>query len=227
MNLFVTTDKSSWSKGDGHGNRELLQSLKSLIVDTSLESKLGWNTIITQLNHVDGGWLLDLSSSSLFLKEVEPSGTFASLCHCPNVNLPHWYKVQIWKKLDGKGDPQNHLRLFVNDTFPVRENKDNLIYLFQKSNEGKAAAWFGSLPVGSFSTFEELADKFMSQYSYLSGKKPTITDLQDTIQGANENVQSFVIRFRELLVKTEIVIPEPHFFLLFESSLPSLYQSSA
>lgn len=78
-----------------------------------------------------------------------------------------------------------------------------------------------------FSTFEELADKFMSQYSYLSGKKPTITDLQDTIQGANENVQSFVSRFRELLVKTEIVIPEPHFFLLFESSLPSLYQSSA
>lgn len=68
--------------------------------------------------------------------------------------------------------------------------------------------WFGSLPVGSFTTFEELAAKFMSQYSYLTSKKPTISDLQDTTQGPNENVQTFIGRFRELLVKTEVVIPE-------------------
>lgn len=53
--------------------------------------------------------------------------------------------------------------------------------------------WVGSLPVGSFTTLEELAAKFkfMSQYSYLTSKKPTISDLQDTTQGPNEYVQTF------------------------------------
>lgn len=88
-----------------------------------------------------------------------------SMCHCLNVNLPHWYKIPKFKKFNGKGDPQHHLRLFVNETLP---EKDNKIFLFQKSLEGDAAMWVGSLPVGSFTTFEELAAKFMSQYSYLT-----------------------------------------------------------
>lgn len=48
-----------------------------------------------------------------------------SMCHCLNVNLPHWYKIPKFQKFNGKGDPQHHLRLFVNETLPVRDNKDN------------------------------------------------------------------------------------------------------
>ncbi|KAL0313676.1 UNVERIFIED_CONTAM: hypothetical protein Scaly_2911400 [Sesamum calycinum] len=107
-----------------------------------------------------------------------------------------------FKKFNGKGDPQHHLRLFVNETLP---EKDNKIFLFQKSLEGDAAMWVGSLPVGSFTTFEELAAKFMSQYSLPA---PTISDLQDNFHCRCEYVQTFIGRFRELLVKTEVVIPE-------------------
>lgn len=53
-----------------------------------------------------------------------------SMCHCLNVNLPHWYKIPKLQKFNG---PQHHLRLFVNETLPVRDNKDNKIFLFQKS----------------------------------------------------------------------------------------------
>jgi len=65
----------------------------------------------------------------------------------------------------GKGDPHHHLRLFISDTLPVRDNKDKQISLFRKSLEGDAASWFGSLPVGSITSFEDLATNFLNQYS--------------------------------------------------------------
>ena len=134
--------------------------------------------------------------------------SLAAMCHCPNVSLPPWYKIPQFAKFDGKGDPHHHLRLFISDTLPVRDNKDNLIFLFQKSFEGDAARWFGSLPVGSITSFEDLATNFLNQYSYLTGKKPTIADLQDTAQRPEEDLKAFFSRFREVLIKTEIPLPE-------------------
>ncbi|EEF39888.1 conserved hypothetical protein, partial [Ricinus communis] len=91
----------------------------------------------------------------------------------------------------------HHLRLLVSDSLLVRDNKDNKIFIFKKSLEGDAAMWFGSLPIGSSrANTPTLPAKNLP---YRTSKTPLKVLM---------NICPFIRRFKEHLVKMEVVKPK-------------------
>lgn len=67
------------------------------------------------------------------MKEPTPlTVSLKEMCHCLNVSLPSGYQIPKMQKFK-KGNPDWHLRLFMNDTVEADTHPHNRIYLFQRT----------------------------------------------------------------------------------------------
>lgn len=84
-------------------------------------------------------------------------------------------------KYRGNGDLRDHLREFCTATLEFAVDETYLMRLFSHSLGGSEMEWFSRLPL-AIKSFQELADKFVSQYAYNYEHEVTMMDLFNTKQ---------------------------------------------
>lgn len=100
----------------------------------------------------------------------------------------------------GKTDPHDHLREFCALSIEFMHNDTYLMRLFPRNLGGPAIEWFSKLRQG-IKTFEELASKFITHYSYNIEHEITMLKLCDTKQKDGESFLGFLQRWRVIFVR--------------------------
>jgi len=107
------------------------------------------------------------------------------------IPFPQNFTIPKFDKYKGKGDPKDHLREFYLAYFEVSHNDTYLMRLFLRSLGGQAIEWFSHLPMG-IKSFNELAEKFATHFSYNAEHEISMTDLCNNKQKNGETFISFL-----------------------------------
>lgn len=157
----------------------------------------------TRRNYVDNS-LLNLTQQMQTLQQQiqdMQNGTSSKkysledICTYPfdkNLNIlpfPQHCEIPKYDKYNGKFDPQDHIREFCTMSMEFAHDKTYLMRLFPRSLNGQSMEWFSRLPSG-IKSFEELVNRFISQYSYNIRNEITMLDLCNVKQ---KNGESFMI----------------------------------
>ncbi|KAJ1685696.1 hypothetical protein LUZ63_017086 [Rhynchospora breviuscula] len=141
------------------------------------------------------------------LSKIKIGGTknisFQDLCLFPDVSLPDNFKLPEFEKYNGEGCPVSHLRAYCGDMVPLRSNDPLLIRCFQKSLTGPALKWFTSLDLSSLTSFDQLSNLFIDQYSYNLDMEPRREDLESLKQNNGESFGSYVGRWRAVAARVK------------------------
>ncbi|XP_077222136.1 uncharacterized protein LOC143855979 [Tasmannia lanceolata] len=115
----------------------------------------------------------------------------------PGVTLPPRLKVPDMDKYDGTGCPKSHLM----SVLPLQQqhglSPEQVALLFPRSLIGTAKKWFLSLKSEEIQTLENIANRFIEQFSMEEGIDVTKRDLKALKQGHNETFTSFIRRWRK------------------------------
>ncbi|XP_047165756.1 uncharacterized protein LOC124834962 [Vigna umbellata] len=98
-------------------------------------------------------------------------------------------------KYDGSGDPEEHLRSFV-DAMTVYSPRENVwCRVFSLSIKGEALAWFHSLRPRTINSFATLRDMFERQFSAVRARNLTYLEFTNIKQEKGESLRAFMDRF--------------------------------
>ncbi|XP_017413009.1 uncharacterized protein LOC108324579 [Vigna angularis] len=101
----------------------------------------------------------------------------------------------VLEKYDGSGDPEEHLRSFV-DAMTIYSPSENVwCRVFSLSIKGEALAWFHSLRPRTISNFATLRDMFERQFSAGRARNLTYLELTNIKQEKGESLRDFMDRF--------------------------------
>ena len=109
--------------------------------------------------------------------------------------FPHNYVIMNFTKYRGKGSPIEHAREFHTACIDIAFEHTYLMRLFPRSLGGQCMEWFSKLPPG-IRSFEEMVNKFITQYSYNIQHEITMKDLCNTKQKNGESLLTFIQRWR-------------------------------
>jgi len=132
--------------------------------------------------------------------------------------FPKHFETPKFDKYKGKGDPRDHLQEFYFACLEVAQEDTYLMRLFPKSLSGQAVEWFTHLPRG-IKSFDELADKFITHFSYNCEHEISMIDLCNTKQKNGEPFAAFLQRWRALESKLPWQIPKKQFVTMFVTNL--------
>src|SRR5262249_2004523 len=102
----------------------------------------------------------------------------------------------------------SHISSFVMESHQYLHDNAMLVHLFHKSLEGEALHWFSSLSAADLASFDIVAGKFISQFSYLTGQSPTLYDVFSEKMKPEENFLQFANRWRTIASRSGVPIPE-------------------
>ncbi|XP_047168504.1 uncharacterized protein LOC124837239 [Vigna umbellata] len=101
----------------------------------------------------------------------------------------------VLEKYDGSGDPEEHLRSFV-DAMTIYLPRENVwCRVFLLSIKGEALAWFHSLRPRTINNFATLRDMFERQFSAGRARNLTYMELTNIKQEKGESLKDFMDRF--------------------------------
>lgn len=114
------------------------------------------------------------------------------------VAIPLNFEIPKYDKYNGKSDPRDHIREFCTMSLEFSHDDTYMMRLFLWSLGGQMMEWLSKImpPIRSF---EELVNKFVSQYSYNIQHEVTMLDLCNTKQKNNEPFMMFLRRWRRLI----------------------------
>ncbi|GMQ11233.1 hypothetical protein CsSME_00053943 [Camellia sinensis var. sinensis] len=112
------------------------------------------------------------------------------------VKLPERFKMPHIDRFDGSGDPMVHIRLFSDVLKPMGLTRPQKLSLFGRTLSGVAVIWYAKLEDSVKQNWEELAEAFITQYSYNTQIEVTTRDLEATRQEPNESFVAFVTKWR-------------------------------
>lgn len=104
----------------------------------------------------------------------------------------------------GTTDPYSHLVSFCTECSLVIDNDTLSTNYFRESLKEEALMWFTNLLNHETRTFEDIINKFMSQYRHLGNIKPTWHNLANCKQKSEEEYEDFVTRWHHLYARTSI-----------------------
>jgi len=108
-----------------------------------------------------------------------------------------------YPKYNGTGDPSRHIRTFRSCTRAYANNKALLAYLFQYALEGEPQDWYYDLAPNDLKDFD-IVQALQHCITYI----PTITDLVKEKMKPDDDVITFIQRWRTLAVKFTCVLSE-------------------
>ena len=111
--------------------------------------------------------------------------------------FPKDIEVPKYDKYDGNGDPHDHVRHFYALSMDFMHEDTFLMRLFPRSLRGQAMEWFTKLSP-PIKTFDELARRFIQQYSYNIQHPMTVLDLCNVKQRVGEPFTTYLQRWRAL-----------------------------
>ncbi|XP_077215965.1 uncharacterized protein LOC143850623 [Tasmannia lanceolata] len=112
------------------------------------------------------------------------------------VTLPPKFRMPDFDKYDGTGCPWSHLRSFISNLEGYGLSPEQIAKVFPMSLTGVAKKWFLHLKPEELGTLDEIANKFVEQFSMEEGIEVTKRDLKAIKQGPQETFTSFVRRWR-------------------------------
>ncbi|XP_017428541.1 uncharacterized protein LOC108336577 [Vigna angularis] len=103
----------------------------------------------------------------------------------------------VLEKYDGSGDPEEHLRSFVNAMTIYSPNENVWCKVFSLSIKGETLAWFHSLRPRTINDFATLRDMFERQFSTSKARNLTYMELTNIKQEKGESLRNFMDRFNK------------------------------
>ena len=137
----------------------------------------------------------------------------------PVTPFPTSFEILKFDKYTGETCPITYLKKFSVLCQEVAYSDDYLKRLFPRSLGGPAFEWFMNLPKGSYTTFNDLANKFIAQYSYNTNSQVSLSDLCNTKQWHGENFANFLQRWRHHASRIPYKIEDSHLVDIFIKNL--------
>ncbi|KAM3322815.1 hypothetical protein P3S67_003966 [Capsicum chacoense] len=125
------------------------------------------------------------------------SVSYKDLCMFSDVHLPMGFKMPKFDKYEGYGDPVAHLRRYCNQLRGVGGKKELLIAYFGESLSSLASEWFVDKDIDKWSSWDDLANKFVQKFQYNVEMIPDEKSLTNMKKKNNENFREYAIRWRE------------------------------
>ncbi|XP_077217858.1 uncharacterized protein LOC143852360 [Tasmannia lanceolata] len=126
----------------------------------------------------------------------------------PGVTLPPRFKVSDMDKYDGTGCPRSHLMSVLPLLQQHGLSPEQVALLFPRSLIEVAKKWFLSLKSEEIRTLEDIANRFVEQFSMEEGIDVTKRDLKALKQGHNETFTSFIRRWRRKAAQMTHRLPD-------------------
>ncbi|XP_012466230.1 uncharacterized protein LOC105784855 [Gossypium raimondii] len=105
----------------------------------------------------------------------------------PDLVLPPKFKMPEFEKYKGTSCPEVHITMFCRRMTGYVNNDQLLIHCFQDSLIGFAAKWYNQLSRAKVSSWRDLAQAFMKQYSHMTDITPDRIMLQNMEKKQNES----------------------------------------
>lgn len=136
--------------------------------------------------------------------------------------FPRHFEAPRFEKYRGKGNPIDHIREFCASCTKLINEPTYLMRLFPRSLGGPALEWYSKL-LGNIKSWSELADKFISHFSFNITNEVTFSDLCSTKQKVGEPFITFLLCWRSLVSQCSLDIPEEQQVkLCIENLVPDL-----
>ncbi|XP_031104440.1 uncharacterized protein LOC116007921 [Ipomoea triloba] len=114
-----------------------------------------------------------------------------------NYKVPKDFKFPSMPTYDGSSDPSDHLIGFQAKMLIAGAKDPMYCRVFVSTLEGIARDWFISLPRGSVSTFEDLANQFLTRFAGSMRARKHFTDLTEVNQGEYESLKDYIKRWQK------------------------------
>ncbi|XP_012453259.1 uncharacterized protein LOC105775278 [Gossypium raimondii] len=98
-------------------------------------------------------------------------------------------------------------------------NDQLLIHCFQDSLTRAAARWYNQLNRAQISSWKDLAQAFMKQYSHVTNMTPDRIILQNMEKKPNESFRQYAQRWREVAIQVQPPLLEKETTMLFINTL--------
>ncbi|XP_077237179.1 uncharacterized protein LOC143878845 [Tasmannia lanceolata] len=141
----------------------------------------------------------------------------------PGVVLPPNFKMPDHDKYDGTGCPKSHLKALIPLLQQHGLTPEQIALLFPRSLTGTAKKWFLSLKTEEIRTLEDIANRFVEQFSMEEGIDVTKRDLKALKQGHNETFTSFIRRWRRKAAQMTHRLPDSEQIKIVVKNLSSQY----
>ncbi|KAF7842327.1 uncharacterized protein G2W53_004625 [Senna tora] len=99
------------------------------------------------------------------------------------------------KHYDRASDPVAHVNSFKAAMLYAGAPDEVMCRAFPSTPDGDAQLWFSDLPSGSISSFKQLSKRFTSYFATSRTIKRTAHCLKNVVQGKEESLKDFLIRF--------------------------------
>nr|XP_016473659.1 PREDICTED: uncharacterized protein LOC107795512 [Nicotiana tabacum] len=118
-------------------------------------------------------------------------------------SIPKTFKMPPYLKIyDGTTDPEDHLIHYVTAVKGNDISKQHvpsvLLKKFGETLTEGALTWYSQLPVRSISTFEEMADKFVTAHAGAKKAEARVNDIFAVRQTTCEGLRDFLARFNRV-----------------------------
>ncbi|KAF7829030.1 uncharacterized protein G2W53_020194 [Senna tora] len=112
-----------------------------------------------------------------------------------DVAMPKLRTPTQLKHYDGASDPVAHVNSFKAEMLYAGAPDEVMCRAFPSTLDGDAQLWFSDLPSGSISSFRQLSKRFTSYFATSRTIKRTAHCLKNVVQGKEESLKDFLIRF--------------------------------
>lgn len=129
-------------------------------------------------------------------------------------------EIPKYDEYDRKSDPQDHIREFCSMSMEFAHDETYLMHLFPRSLNGQSIEWFSKL-TSRIKSFEELMDRFISQYSSNVRNEITMLDLCNVKQKNGKYLMIFLQRWKQMFNRYPRDVPDQEKMDIFIDNLIS------
>ncbi|XP_016730969.1 uncharacterized protein [Gossypium hirsutum] len=137
----------------------------------------------------------------------------------PDLVLPPKFKTPEFEKYNGTSCPEAHIMMFCRRMIWYVNNDQLLIHYFQDSLIGSAAKWYNQLSHAQISSWKDLAQAFMKQYSHVTDIAPDRITLENMKKKPSESFRQYAQRWREMTMQVQPPLFEKEMTMLFINTL--------